>query len=264
MSAEASVFVVEDDASVRKALGRLLKAAGFRAELFGTAEEFLAGPAPEMPGCAVLDVHLPGLGGLDVQRILHENRLGLPVVFITGYGDVPTTVRAMKGGAVDFLLKPFRPEDLLAAVREGLARQAQARQTQAGLEELRHRAEALTPREREVMVCVVSGLPNKQVGRRLGVGEKTIKVHRGRVMRKMGAASFAELVRMVEKLEGGPPPEPSNGVPDVGPRSSHVVITSESGGNHGPETCRGVRGPAGGARPARPRRRPEKARPQRR
>jgi FixJ family two-component response regulator len=194
------VFVVDDDPSVRRALGRLLKASGFGVDGFASAEEFLKHPPPDRPACVVLDVKMPGLGGLGLQRTLAERAAGLPIVFITGHGDIPMTVRAMKAGAVDFLPKPFNDQDLLAAVRQALARNAQARQAGADLAEIRRRAESLSPREREVMALVVSGKLNKQAGHQLGVTEKTIKAHRAQVMRKMHADSLAELVRMAERL----------------------------------------------------------------
>jgi FixJ family two-component response regulator len=201
------VFVVDDDPSVRRALGRLLKSHGFGVELFATAQEFLERAEPHGPACAadglacaVLDVQMPGVGGLDVQQALAVRNPCLPVIFITAHGDIPMTLRAMKAGAVDFLPKPFRDDDLLAAVREAVARHVQARQTAAARAALRQRADALSPRERQVMALVVSGMLNKEAGQRLGVCEKTVKAHRARVMRKMQAASLAELVRMTEKI----------------------------------------------------------------
>jgi len=219
---DAVVFVVDDDPSVRKALGRLLRAAGFRAEAFATADEFLRRPAPEAPACVILDVQLPGPSGLDLQRALAERDADLPVVFITGYGDIPTTVRAMKAGAVDFLPKPVDDGALLAAVRQAVARHALARQAGAEVADLRRRAATLSPREREVLALVVSGLLNKQVGHRLAVTEKTVKAHRAQVMRKMQAASLAELVRMAGRIGLlAPPPRtapPAAEVP-LGPRA---------------------------------------------
>ena len=211
---DAVVFVVDDDPSVRKALGRLLRAAGFRAEAFATADEFLRRPAPEAPACVILDVQLPGPSGLDLQRALAERDADLPVVFITGHGDIPMSVRAMKAGAADFLPKPVDEEQLLAAVREAVARHALARRAGAEVDDLRRRAAILSPREREVLALVVSGLLNKQVGYRLAVTEKTVKAHRAQVMRKMRAASLAELVGMAARIgltppPSHPPPEPA-------------------------------------------------------
>jgi FixJ family two-component response regulator len=194
------VFAIDDDPSVRKALVRLLKSAGFRVEAFASAEEFLQQPLPDAPSCVVLDLCMPGLCGLEAQRALAERDAAPPVVFVTGHGDIPTTVEAMKAGAVDFLPKPFTGEALLAAVRQALARHALARRAGEEAAVVRRRADSLTPRERQVMALVVAGMPNKQVGFRLAVGEKTIKVHRARVMRKMRAGSLAELVRMAEKI----------------------------------------------------------------
>jgi len=194
-------FAIDDDLSVRKALRRLLTAAGFRARAFASAEEFLAQPLPDdAPACIILDVSMPGLSGLDLQRTLAERNVSVPIVFITGHGDIPMTVRALKAGAVDFLPKPFDNRDLLAAVHQAIARDAQARQTGAEVGALRQRQVSLTPREREVMALVVSGLLNKQVGQQLGVTEKTVKVHRAQVMAKMKADSLAALVRMAARL----------------------------------------------------------------
>jgi FixJ family two-component response regulator len=190
------VYVVDDDPSVRKALGRLLATAGLRALTFGSAEEFLSSPRPAAPGCLLLDVELPGLNGLELQRKLEAANAGLPIVFLTGHGDIPMTVEAMKAGAADFLPKPIDGDTLLWAVRQAIARSVQTRQRDAAVSAVRRRAEALSPREREVLALVVSGFMNKHIGRRLGVTEKTIKVHRGQVMHKMQSRSLPDLVRM--------------------------------------------------------------------
>jgi FixJ family two-component response regulator len=194
------VFVIDDDLSVRKALGRLLKSAGMRALAFASGDAFLQQPLPDVPACAVLDVNMPGINGLELQRTLADRSAGLPIVFVTGFGDIPMSVRAMKAGAADFLVKPFNNEELLAAVRLALARHTEARQTGAELAALRQRSDSLSPREREVMALVVGGKLNKQVGKQLGVTEKTVKAHRAQVMHKMRAGSLAELVRMSEKI----------------------------------------------------------------
>ncbi|HKB35279.1 MAG TPA: response regulator transcription factor [Gemmataceae bacterium] len=194
------VFVVDDDASVRRALARLLQADGLTVATFASAKEFLHHGRADAPACLVLDVRLPELDGLELQRSLNEENSALPIVFITGHGDIPMSVRAMKAGAVDFLPKPFDDQELLSAVRQAIAKDLQGRREQASTAVLRERAESLTAREHEVMALVVSGLLNKQIGHRLGVSEKTVKVHRGQAMRKMRAGSLAELVRMAEKI----------------------------------------------------------------
>ncbi|HET9713402.1 MAG TPA: response regulator transcription factor [Pyrinomonadaceae bacterium] len=194
------VFVIDDDASMRDAVSRLLNAVGLTVQTFASAREFLAGRLPDVPGCAVLDVRLPGLSGLDLQREMVERGIHIPVIFITGHGDIPMSVQAMKAGAVEFLTKPFRDQDLLDAVRSGIQLDRQGRKERAELAELRDGHRQLTPREREVMSLVVAGLLNKQIALRLGTSEKTIKIHRSHVMQKMRADSLADLVRMSQKL----------------------------------------------------------------
>ena len=197
----STVFLVDDDDSVRRALARLLRASGHQVTAFKTAQEFRdANVEGAGPACIVLDLQMPGLSGLDLQRELHLRRINLPIVFITGHGDVPSSVRAMKDGAVDFLSKPVAEVDLLAAVEQALARDSQQRGHQAEFDAIRARAAKLTPREREVMELVVQGLLNKQIAARLGTVEKTVKVHRGRIMEKMEVKSLADLVRRAERL----------------------------------------------------------------
>ena len=194
------VFVVDDDASMRDAISRLLNAVGLTVQTFASAREFLNRRLPDVPGCVVLDVRLPGLSGLDLQREMVEKGIHIPVVFITGHGDIPMSVQAMKAGAVEFLTKPFRDQDLLDAVRSGIQLDRKEREERAELAELRDCVRQLTQREQEVMSLVVSGLLNKQIALQLGTSEKTIKIHRSQVMRKMRANSLADLVRMSQKL----------------------------------------------------------------
>jgi FixJ family two-component response regulator len=194
------IYVVEDDSTMREALWSLLRSVGYCVQTFGSAREFLQRKPVDPPGCLILDFQLPELDGLELQRELREAEVHLPIIFISGYGDIPISVRAIKAGAVDFLSKPFRDQQLLDAIREALERDRADRAVRTGTAALQQRFVTLTPREREVMGLVVSGRPNKQIAAELGISEITVKIHRGRVMRKMQAASLAGLVRMADRI----------------------------------------------------------------
>ena len=198
--ADAIVFVVDDDEPMRKSLQNLIGSVGLKVEAFASAPEFLRSKLTDVPGCLVLDVRLPGLSGLDLQKRMVEAGIEIPIIFITGHGDIPMTVQAMKAGAVEFLTKPFRDQDLLDAIQQALDRDRTTREQRAKNEELYDRYDSLTPREREVMTLVVAGLLNKQIAGELGTSETTVKNHRHQVMEKMGADSVAELVKMAYKL----------------------------------------------------------------
>lgn len=200
LPASPIVFIVDDDVSVRESLQLLIQNEGWQAETFSSAQEFLDRPRAALPSCLILDVSLPGLNGLELQDRVAVDRTDMPIIFITGHGDIPMTVRAMKAGAIEFLTKPFSDEVLLNAIRQALQRSSIALRYEAELQELRKRYESLTARERQVMALVVSGLLNKQVGGELGISEITVKAHRGKVMQKMKAGSLADLLKMAAQL----------------------------------------------------------------
>lgn len=202
------VFVVDDDVSVRESIELLISFAGWQPELFSSAEEFLARPRTATPSCLVLDVSLPDLNGLDLQMLIGSERTDMPIIFITGHGDVPMTVQAMKAGAVEFLTKPFDDEVLLSAIRNAIKRSAAVLNDQAEIAALRNSYESLTPRERDVMRCVVAGMLNKQIGLKLGISEITVKAHRGKVMQKMRVDSVADLVKAAVRLSITPARNP--------------------------------------------------------
>jgi FixJ family two-component response regulator len=200
-----TIFIIDDDASVRKSLSRLLRSADYTVETFPSGEDFLRREHFDGIGCLLLDVKMPGLSGMDLQEELSKADYHMPIIFITGHGDIPMSVRAMKKGAVDFLAKPFDDKQLLETVRTAIGRDREGRALHAEVREIRSRIEQLTPREQDVLRCVIAGMLNKQIGLKLGIAEKTVKVHRGRVMEKLGVDSVAELVRLAEKAKIEPP-----------------------------------------------------------
>jgi FixJ family two-component response regulator len=202
------VFVVDDDVSVRESLDLMIKFAGWQPETFASAGEFLARPRTSLPSCLVLDISLPDLNGLELQKMIASERTDMPIIFITGHGDVPMTVKAMKGGAVEFLTKPFDDEVLLSAIRHAIKRSAAVLDEQSEMMTLRSNYESLTPREQDVMRCVVAGMLNKQIGMKLGISEITVKAHRGKMMQKMKAESLADLVKTAVRLGLAPAKNP--------------------------------------------------------
>ena len=243
MTMEPQVFVVDDDASVRTALARLIASAGHAVRTFASAEEFLANWSELGPGCIVLDLRLPALDGLELHRRLRQSKATNPVIFLTGFGDIPTSVRAIKSGAVDFLPKPVSDETLLRAIESALAQEARMRAERVETEEVSRRLESLTPREGQVLRLVLAGRLNKQIARELGISEKTVKVHRGRVMAKMGVRRVALLVQYVDRLglsdEGEPQTQPVSAAWRTGGDSTPIVLarsplsgTSEASAHH--------------------------------
>ena len=207
---QSIVYVIDDDAAVRTALDSLIRSVGYRVETFSSTQEFLKfirAKPPDLPSCLILDVRLPGISGLDFQQKVIQLKVSIPIIFITGHGDIPMSVRAMKAGAVEFLTKPWHEQSLLDAIHQAIERDTARREQEKEIATLQDRLEWLTPREREVLPHVVRGLPNKQIAAEIGTSETTVKVHRGQLMRKMGADSLPELVRMAEKL-GIPQPKP--------------------------------------------------------